>query len=165
MKRLAYWSKPFDATVLAESKWKQDVTHKPRGLWFSVGSDWQRWCLAENFSLDRLRHLHEVTLLASARLLTLRDPLDLDAFSERYGRAWPFTRQSGRGAANIDWRAVSYEYDAIEIAPYQWSRRFALSWYYGWDCASGCVWNAEAIESIRHVRDRRRFARTENVDA
>jgi len=38
---------------------------------------------------------------------------------------------------------VSKEYDGIEIAPYQWDARLSLIWYYGWDVASGCIWNLD----------------------
>lgn len=38
-------------------------------------------------------------------------------------------------------------------APYQWRRRNerGFSWYYGWDCASGCIWRASAIREIRLI--------------
>ena len=37
------------------------------------------------------------------------------------------------------------------ITPYQWELRFELDWYYGWDVASGCVWNLSVIESMEPV--------------
>lgn len=42
-------------------------------------------------------------------------------------------------------RGVAKDYDGIEIAPYQESLRYDLEWYYGWDVASGCIWNFEGI--------------------
>ena len=47
----------------------------------------------------------------------------------------------------IDWHAVAQAYAGIEIAPYCWSLRFEYEflWYYGWDCASGCVWELSAV--------------------
>ncbi|QBI98814.1 hypothetical protein SEA_BOBBY_184 [Mycobacterium phage Bobby] len=48
----------------------------------------------------------------------------------------------------IDWGKVAADYGGIIIAPYQWSRRMDPHWYYTWDCASGCIWNLEAIESL-----------------
>ena len=26
-------------------------------------------------------------------------------------------------------------------------------WYYGWDCASGCVWDASAVQSVEPLPD------------
>ena len=41
----------------------------------------------------------------------------------------------------IDWKKVASKYDGIEIVPYQPKARMNLLWYYGWDIASGCIWN------------------------
>ena len=49
----------------------------------------------------------------------------------------------------VDWREVAARWDGISITPYQWSCRHELDramWYNGWDCASACVWNLNAIE-------------------
>jgi hypothetical protein len=50
----------------------------------------------------------------------------------------------------IEWRKVAERFDGIIIAPYIWQRRLDLesSWYYSWDCASGCIWNASAVREI-----------------
>ena len=50
----------------------------------------------------------------------------------------------------IDWPAVATDYPGLIIAPYQWSCRMSefTRWYYGWDCASGCIWNADAIARV-----------------
>jgi len=57
---------------------------------------------------------------------------------------------------NINWPAVAEKYDGIIIAPYIWQRRLSDNpdhfWYYGWDCASGCIWNTEVIEEI-HTKE------------
>jgi hypothetical protein len=45
----------------------------------------------------------------------------------------------------IDWPRVAERFDGVIIAPYQWKHRLELMWYYGWDCASGCIWNARAV--------------------
>jgi hypothetical protein len=26
--------------------------------------------------------------------------------------------------------------------------RMGLMWYYGWDCASGCIWDTSVIERV-----------------
>lgn len=53
----------------------------------------------------------------------------------------------------IMWPKVAKEYQGIIISPYQWERRdfFGTFWYSGWDCASGCIWDKEAIKSIIRV--------------
>jgi len=61
----------------------------------------------------------------------------------------------------IDWEAVAKRYTGIEIEPYNWERRnsgpnnnysMSMLWYYGWDCASGCVWELDALVSFNGKR-------------
>ncbi|QDM58016.1 hypothetical protein SEA_DALLAS_199 [Mycobacterium phage Dallas] len=120
----------------------QAVDHKPEGLWVSVAGedDWPTWCRGEEFSFDNLTVCHRVTLVPGANILHLKSPMDIDAFHYLY---------ANRGILDwIDWGKVAADYDGIIIAPYQWSRRMDPHWYYTWDCASGCIWNLEAIESV-----------------
>ena len=78
-------------------------------------------------------------------LLTISSLAELDAFHRR------FAENAGRGYDyyQIQWAEVASLYDGIEIAPYQFERRLGYhseigkavsDWYYGWDCASGCIW-------------------------
>lgn len=128
---------------------------KPTGFWVSVAGDkdWPSWCRDEGFAIDRLAVEHAVTLASDANVLHIKSVHDLDNFHDRYAvetedvrryptrsfRSWP-----------IGWQVVAEHYDGIIIAPYQWSHRLNMEWYYGWDVASGCIWNLAAIE--RFVR-------------
>lgn len=124
---------------------------KPKGLWVSVKGemDWREWCEAESFGLDRLKWRSVITLSSVANILHIRSVGELDAFDELYGRDERIGT-SDYSKRIIDWEHVAKEYDGILIAPYQWERRFdgrVSDWYYGWDCASGVIWNARAIAS------------------
>jgi len=120
---------------------------KPAGLWVSVEGedDWRAWCEGEHWNLEALAFEHEVTLSASATILRLRDSRDIDRFCERYAEPAP-----RRERLTIAWPAVAKEYQGIIIAPYCWERRLSdhCLWYYGWDCASGCIWDVAAIERL-----------------
>lgn len=78
------------------------------------------------------RYLYVLAIDPDINLLRIRTAQELDDFTRRYAI----------GYHGIDWTVIAEEYDGIEIAPYQWSRRSDThtSWYYGWDCASGCLW-------------------------
>ncbi len=122
---------------------------KPVGLWLSVPGDdgWKAWCEAEGFGLGSLKCEHEVELSEGANILRLCSADDLDEFTSVYGR----DRLNPYPYCQIDWRAVAAKHQGIIIAPYIWPRRLdgrASNWYYGWDCASGCIWDATAIERI-----------------
>lgn len=123
---------------------------KPRGLWVSVDGEencWRSWCLSESFGLERLTHIHDVKLRPDAHVLVLRGAFGIDAFTQEYGREVPICSWT---QVAIDWPAVAARYAGLIITPYVWERRLhdRTSWYYGWDCASGCIWDAAAIASV-----------------
>lgn len=115
---------------------------KPDGLWVSVDGpdDWPTWTREEEYCDTTQQYHYRVALADDARILYLGTPEAMDAFTAEYGAPGPDWI--------IQWAEVAKRYQGIIIAPYQWSRRFELSWYYGWDCASGCIWDASAIDSV-----------------
>jgi hypothetical protein len=128
--------------------YEQQQYFKPRGLWVSVPGedDWPEWCRSESFAEDRLAVEHDVTLSESFRILVLDSAAALQEFTKQYRvNLIPHTRYSD---SVIDWPTVAGKYDGIIITPYQWSCRMELMWYYPWDCASGCIWNLDAIKSV-----------------
>jgi hypothetical protein len=115
--------------------WQQQ-RDKPLGLWYEVDGDWRRWVEDERLDWLKDRTLHRL-ILGDENILKLRGAGGLDDFTEQYRVPSPDPLWL---SSRIDWPRVADEYDGIEIAPYVWSRRLELSWYYGWDCASGCIW-------------------------
>lgn len=130
---------------------------KPDGLWFSVeGNDdgWRWWCESEGYGLDRLVAGTEIVFSRDAKILRIGTLDEMDSFTERHKIAAPWERSLlhlGKRVSALNWPFIAQEYDAIIIAPYMWDRRLSAhsSWYYSWDCASGCVWNARAISELR----------------
>ena len=53
------------------------------------------------------------------------------------------------GAPN--WPLLATQCAGIEIAPYQHAFRSTHMWYYGWDVASGCVWDKSGIKKIEKI--------------
>jgi hypothetical protein len=113
---------------------------KPVGLWYEVDGDWQRWCAGEMPQWLAGRHLHRVKL-DGEQIIALSSASGIDAFNAQYCSIGPC------GIDFIDWPRVAEEYDGIEIAPYCWRRRLTpgMLWYYGWDCASGCIWRPRGM--------------------
>jgi len=131
--------------------YEQDRRYKPRGLWVSVPGedDWPSWCEGERFGLDRLAFEHAVTVDRDANILVLRGPDDLLKFTDKYGvELIPRRAGSSLRSDYIDWPTVTSEYEGIIIAPHVWTVRLDLMWYYGWDCASGCIWDLGAIGAL-----------------
>jgi hypothetical protein len=123
---------------------------KPKGLWVSVDGedDWESWCRSEMTGWIEHKQRYRVILAETPRILVLSSHCDLDDFQHEYGR------DCGRwNEKYIEWPSVAAKYSGIIIAPYQWSCRMDMNWYYGWDCASGCIWNADAIDSVEEIRE------------
>lgn len=123
---------------------------KPFGLWYSVegtGEGWSDWCRAEEFCDTDAQVAHAIALDMS-RVLVIDNGIDLRAFEREYHRPHPVTTGLVSWIYHIDWALVAARYGGIEIAPYQWQHRHNAMWYYGWDCASGCVWDIDAIRSF-----------------
>lgn len=136
--RLSHFS---NAAVIEPRSVEQDSRFKPRGLWVSVDGedDWPWWCAAEEYSIGPNRFRVEV---ADDRLLVLAT---VDQIRE-------FDREFCLGRRDVDWAAVAERWPGIIIAPYQWSLRLSeVRWYYSWDCASGCIWDATVITSVSRL--------------
>lgn len=145
-----YSYEPIEA-VSDRAQEEPQTYRKPRGLWLSVeggGDGWREWCEAESFA-GGWTHVYDVELAEDANVLHLSGPGDLDRFHHEWSVPDEVLARWGR--RSIDWRAVAEKYDGIIIAPYVWERRLdgeVSEWYYGWDCASGCIWRARAVASI-----------------
>lgn len=125
--------------------------YKPLGLWVSVGSSWLEWCEAEQFSTQRYDYVTRVVLADTANVLRLHSAHGLDQFTRQFAVWDEWQEQRDERNASIDWWRVAEQYDGIVIAPYCFARRMKLRWYYGWDCASGCIWDARAVASFESV--------------
>jgi hypothetical protein len=137
-----------------ESRVQERRAHgKPKGLWVSVEGDedgWRDWCLGEQFGLERLAVAQHVRLADDAQILYVDSAAGIDDLGRRYGTESEYWTGPRPYYDRIDWAQVAECYQGIIIAPYIWSRRLdgGAFWYYGWDCASGCIWDASAIARV-----------------
>jgi hypothetical protein len=119
---------------------------KPKGFWYAIGRSWIEWCECE--MPDWRKSVLQEVIIDPSKILFLRTPKDILEFSREYGVADYFT-------IGVDWVRVAKHYSGIEIAPYQYSLRFSkeAGWYYGWDIASGCIWDASAIVALKLITE------------
>lgn len=147
---LTHWSPdPFVLDTTRTYSQEDFGNGKPRGLWLSDESGdpgWREWCESEEFHCDGLAHATQFRLAESSRVLVLASPADLRAFTDAYKQSI----QPGLRQHWIDWERVAEKHSGVLITPYQWECRldFDMMWYYGWDCASACIWDLTAIERI-----------------
>lgn len=136
---------------------------KPNGLWVSVEGeqDWREWCEAESFGC--LDCATEVVLRPDAKMLRIETPEALKAFHDEYHcpPKWTMNLNEDWDDHAIAWLLVAEKYQGIIIAPYQWSWRLTdpiSHWYYGWDCASGVIWDAGAVAEVRPIERKKEAA-------
>lgn len=143
MSRLIHYSEKSLASVYSVAQDDCHSNFKPSGLWVSVegDADWPSWCRDENFHLGRLTHQTEIILAPTANILRISDAAGLDEF----------TKEFAYSSYGVNWPAVAEKWQGIIIAPYCYERRLAghATWYYTWDCASGCIWDAAAVAELR----------------
>lgn len=140
--------------------WQYDPTRKyrtsphdlkPVGLWVSVAGEemaWPEWCEENSFAPHRLEEKHQVILKEDARVILLETAEEIREFSFLH------TELLGHCAGRIDWTKLQEGgHQGILIPTYQWTMRYdpKAFWYYGWDCASGCIWDLDAIEKVEKL--------------
>ena len=118
---------------------------KPKGFWYEVDGDWQRWCEGNDYGTKFYKYIYDVDL-GSCNILKITTRNELLLFHNKYmiteNQHWSLHHDDRK----IDWIQVSADYDGIQISPYIWEERMNLMWYYGWDCASGVVWRMKDMK-------------------
>lgn len=121
-------------------------TFKPEGLWLSVDGEhgWKEWCEGEQWGIDGLSYETPFQIREGANVLRLSTLDEIRALPKRF----PLKETYLDGW--VDWKPVIEQYDGILVTPYVWEARYdiATSWYYPWDCASGCFWNLASVEPL-----------------
>lgn len=121
------------------------MLYKPTGLWLSDENrddGWQSWCQVNEFGIYRLKHWSDFELDLD-KILHLKNSNEIINFSDKYSH----TKYS---MIAVDWEIVKKDYSGILITPYNYACRLhhRCLWYYGWDCASACIWDLSSIYFI-----------------
>ena len=124
--------------------------NKPNGLWYSIGNSWKDWCSYEAFRLETFQYKTRL-LINTNKLLQLNSIKAINEFTDTYSID-PYITRTFRSMCRINWDAVAEKYAGIEISPQQgWQRLNGATWYYGWDCASGCVWDTSIVHACESM--------------
>jgi hypothetical protein len=127
---------------------------KPKGLWVTVDGefDWPTWCKQEEFHEADLQYKFRVALNPDANILYIQGEQELREFNSWAGETLVLAG-GHEFPGYVNWNKVAEKYQGIVISPYVWSCRldYDVHWYYGWDCASGCIWDADAIQEVYRI--------------
>ena len=128
----------------------QKVGGKPKGFWYGCDGSWERWAKQEMPKFLG-KHNYKVQVDLS-KMIVIRDYPQLIFFEKKYGVNVLDKVPGYEDMVDvyIDWPRVVKEYSGIEIAPYI-SKARERDWYFGWDVASGCVWEKSALKSVEKV--------------
>jgi hypothetical protein len=135
-----------------EQSTEQKHYTRPRGLWVSVVGD-NDWRSYKGHDL-REKYQYEITLADEAKVLFLSSKEHLSAFTKEYG-----LKPIGEQRIAIDWVKVATEYKGLVIAPYvtEQYENDTLFWVGAWSCASGCIWDKDAISLLKLIREAEPF--------
>jgi hypothetical protein len=139
--RIHMSKKPFE---LEQRSFIQKLSMKPSGFWYGFGSEWLDWCRSEMPEWTG-KYIYSVDI-GSSNVLRIKSHMELMMFHRKYSMRKPEDIPEDFDDVNISWYKVSKEYDGIEINPYQYEARYQYMWYYGWDVASGCIWNLKNVK-------------------
>lgn len=119
---------------------------KPRGLWYAVGFGWLDFTTNDFTSFYEEKEVYAFEIsLSGLNVLKITNYDELLKFEDAY--LIPNENEYMKGKKfDIDWSRVAENYDGIEIAPYIYKARMGHMWYYGWDVASGCIWNTSKLK-------------------
>jgi len=144
------------------SGFSQEIGPKPNGLWYECqdGSSetWEEFCTVGLTSgYDKYDSTYNVILKDDGYyILHITDDHHFEKFAKMYSVNHPADPDGSKGLDKmIDWPKVAEHYSGIEICPYLSSKRMDddAFWYYGWDVASGCIWNAQGVEELIKAGD------------
>ena len=140
-RKLFVCSAPY--TTFEDMTDRQRIRFKPFGLWYACGSEWVDWLRSEMPDwYEAAKYLYEIKVVQK-EVLKLESVKDVLKFNEQHGVYRTYSQE-------IDWPTVARQHAGIEICPYQQRLRMSedVGWYYPWDVASGCIWNADGVKSV-----------------
>jgi len=111
---------------------------KPKGLWYSIGTEWIEWISVEMPQWED-EYIYKIKTNDS-EILTIGQENE-KRFLEKYGLNELF---------KVDWSKVAQEWSGIEVLVDPRSLDNMSLWS-SWDVASGCIWNIKGINGIEKL--------------
>ena len=132
----------FDVNTIGQ----QELRRKPKGLWYGIGDNWIKWIKSGMPNWDH-KNVYRLNI-DDSKMKVIRTYDELIAFDKEYG-----TNETYNGDRMIDWGKVANKYRGIEIAPFIFEGHMNIEWYYGWDVASGCIWDVSCIKNVKKLQN------------
>lgn len=134
------------------------VSMKPRGFWYSLGTEWLEWVRNEEPHWE-YQFLYEL-IIDKSKLFIINDSNDLTDFIANYLIPRNSSNSYNYFELNkIDWYKLAKEYSGIEFRNYKKSYQLQIkyvsipTWYDGIDVSSGCIWDKNALLSVNLIQE------------
>jgi len=150
-------------------KYRQIIEFKPKGYWYSLGSEWYNHCFL-NLELEKVKiqvvcevkiKINNFTKFGEkekGKILVIDTVDDVKKLRSKYGMVKK-NKEDEKSYTLIDFQKLSEKYSGIEFRNYKSILKklkenkniFAdkYGWYYILDVSSGCVWDLSLIEVIQ----------------
>lgn len=123
---------------------EQPISYKPKGLWFSFGTQWIDFYKGFVGELWKKRYGYIYDIKTNdSKILTIGMENE-SLFLETYGV------ENDSDIMYVDWKKVASDWSGVEILinPRELNERWLWS---TWDIPSGCIWDISGIKSITKI--------------
>lgn len=125
---------------------EQPISYKPKGLWFSFGTEWIDFVGQSLFTREEASDMLQnayVIKTNDSKILTIGMENE-SLFLETYGV------ENDSDIMDVDWKKVASDWSGVEILinPRELNERWLWS---TWDIPSGCIWDISGIKSITKI--------------
>ena len=145
-----YCNKPLHIDYSFNKYGIKRIINKPEGIWLSIGEEWKKWCLMEDYCLEQLYTQNEIKIIDMSKIIEINTKEEVDNFIYEYEditirkKIYTF----------IDWSIVMRKYDGIIINNF-YELKFSnvlydenYMWLYSWDVPSACIWNPKVLKVV-----------------
>jgi len=156
--RVMFTKHPLDADRLFSERYAQRPNNKPKGVWYSLGTQWLDWNTGDScgeckngglaYNLAYRLVLREDRIVRLATVQQIREFTGSVLGKSRNPDEW-----------RNDWPAAALLASGIELCFFPdrdmmttSDNYHIFSWVSACDCASGCIWSPDAIVSAEEVR-------------
>lgn len=156
MSKDSHLTKIKDFTLQDNVYTNSSSSDKPKGLWYQINNSWEDWCKYNmpQWLGESNRGAYKVNLeIDKTNVLVINTLEKFDSFRDIYCSKHPYRPFDVESF--INWERVAQQYDGIEITHYLYERRLYKNceWYYGWDIASGCIWNTNIVKVVGEITE------------
>ena len=146
-------------------EYPQKIDRKPRGLWFSIGTEWFDWLTSQDeWGTERLEIYSRAVVfdVDYTDVLIVNTVEQMDAFINEFVLAYDtkdpdpeYQKIMACVMGMYNWEAVKNRYKGIMVTNkrlmYQMDNYELVSPFYGWDVIGGCIWDLSVISGLKQV--------------